>query len=98
MLFRNAERVSCSGAKLFFRAGPTASNRIAFTLVRKYGNAVERNYAKRLGREAYRQVKGDIRGGYDLLLLVYPGGDSLPNRMRQIRTLFSKAGLLKEPS
>jgi hypothetical protein len=47
-------------------------NRIGFTLARKYGNAVERNRAKRLGREAYRHLRPRLRGGYDLVLLVYP--------------------------
>ena len=47
-------------------------NRICFTFSRGFGNAVERNRARRLGREAYRNLKPRLRCGYDLILLVYP--------------------------
>jgi ribonuclease P protein component len=47
-------------------------NRIGFTQVRKYGNAPERNRARRLGREAYRHLRPRLKTGFDLILLVYP--------------------------
>ena len=56
--------------KLFFLANELPYNRIAFTFIRKYGNAVERNRARRLSREAYRLMKGDLKTGYDLVLLI----------------------------
>ena len=69
-------------------------NRIAFAFPRKYGNAVERNHSRRLSREAYRLLQGELRQGYDMVLLVFPGGDAFSVRMEQLKTLFSKAGLL----
>jgi ribonuclease P protein component len=48
-------------------------NRIGFTQIRKYGNAPERNRARRLGREAYRLLRFRLKTGFDLVLLVYPG-------------------------
>jgi len=73
-------------------------NRIVITFVRKYGNAVQRNRARRLGREAYRLMKGTLKTGYDLVLLVYPrtkeaGRSSLGESTLQLQTLFRKAGL-----
>jgi ribonuclease P protein component len=68
-------------------------NRIVFTFARKYGNAVNRNRARRVGREAYRHIRNELKDGYDLVLLVYPGKDSFARRMEQVRILFSKAGL-----
>jgi len=68
-------------------------NRIAFTFARKYGNAVQRNRSRRLSREVYRLIKARLCSGYDLVLLVYPGGDTFANRMEQFETLFQKAGL-----
>jgi RNase P protein component len=47
-------------------------NRICFSLFKGFGNAVSRNRAKRLGREAYRLMKNRLSGGYDLFLLFYP--------------------------
>jgi ribonuclease P protein component len=71
-------------------------NRICFTFSRGFGNAVERNRAKRLGREAYRNLKPRIRRGYDLILLAYPE-DPAPvfaGRMKQLEYLLTRAGLL----
>jgi ribonuclease P protein component len=68
-------------------------NRVAFTFSRKFGCAVKRNRARRLSREAYRHLRQEIKNGYDMVLLVYPGIDSFASRMDQLRQLFSRAGL-----
>lgn len=95
-LFKNGKRVSTSGAKLFFLENSLGKNRIAFSLPRGYGNAVERNASKRYSREAYRLTKTFLNTGYDILFLVYPGNDSFSTRCVQFRTLCEKAGLIKE--
>jgi ribonuclease P protein component len=68
-------------------------NRIAFTFPRKFGNAVGRNYSRRLSREAYRQLRNELQKGYDLVLLIQPGRDAFSARMNQLSELFSRAGL-----
>lgn len=94
--FARGRKAGCSGAKLFFRENGLAVNRVAFTFARKYGNAVRRNRSRRLSREAYRLTKADLKKGYDLVLLVYPGADSFEARTRQLAVLFEKAGLKSE--
>lgn len=94
-LFREGRKISTFGAKLFFRESENSYNRIVFAIPRGYGLSVERNYSKRLSREAYRQIKSHLNTGYDLLLLVYPGNDSFSTRCEQVRYLFLKAGLFK---
>jgi ribonuclease P protein component len=69
-------------------------NRVVFTFARKFGNAVERNRARRLSREAYRLLRNALEPGFDLVLFLYPGGDSFGNRMEQLKILFRKAALL----
>jgi len=71
-------------------------NRICFTFSRGFGNAVERNHARRLGREAYRNLKPRLRRGYDLILLVYPEEPTpvFTTRVKQLEYLLNKAGLL----
>ena len=85
--------VSCTGAKLLVLRNGLSHNRIAFTFSRKFGNAVERNHSRRLSREVYRLLRNELKKGYDLVLLVYPGRDIFSVRMDQLRDLFSRAGL-----
>jgi hypothetical protein len=58
--------------KLFVLKNSLPYNRICFTFARGFGNAVERNRSRRLGREAWRHLRPRLLGGYDLILLVYP--------------------------
>ena len=92
-VFSRRKSVSCSGAKLFMLPNGLSYNRIAFTFSRKFGNAVERNHSRRLSREVYRQLRNQLRKGYDLVLLVYPNRDNFSVRMEQMRELFARAGL-----
>jgi ribonuclease P protein component len=102
-VFKKGVSVSCYGARLFFLHENGGGRRIAFTFARKFGNAVERNRARRLGREAYRHLRTSIKGGYDLALLIYPRKDnslegkkqtdSFSARLKQMRFLLGRAGL-----
>jgi len=93
-VFNRRKGVYCSGARLFTLRNGLAYNRVAFTFSRKFGNAVERNYSRRLSREVYRLLRNELQKGYDLVLLVYPGRDDFSVRVDQMRELFSRAGLL----
>jgi ribonuclease P protein component len=107
-VFDKGKRIGCQGAKLFVLKNNLPHNRICFTFSRGFGTAVERNRSRRLGREAYRNLKSRLRCGYDLILLVYPestspayaghptyvGQATLAGRMEQLKYLFARAGLL----
>ncbi len=92
-VFRKGKKVSTNGAKLFILPNDLSFNRIAFTFPRGFGNAVQRNYSKRLSREAYRHIKNNFKCGYDMVLLVYRGEESYSFRCEQICFLSKKAGL-----
>lgn len=75
-LFHSGKRVQTFGAKLFFSPNGLPYNRVGFTLKKGYGNAVERNRVKRIFRAAFRSLKGSIKIGFDLLLLIFPMTDN----------------------
>jgi ribonuclease P protein component len=95
-VFGKGKCIGCRGAKLFVLRNGLPCNRICFTLSRGFKTAVKRNRARRLGREAYRNLRPRLQCGYDLILLVYPPdtGSTLAMRMDQLEYLFSRAGML----
>jgi len=95
-VFDKGKRIGCRGAKLFVLKNNLPRSRICFTFSRGFGTAVKRNRAKRLGREAYRNLKSRLRCGYDLILLLYTDEDSqtFAGRREQLEYLFTRAGLL----
>ncbi|MDR0316485.1 MAG: ribonuclease P protein component [Treponema sp.] len=93
-VFSRGKRFGCRGAKLFILKNSLPRNRVCFTFSRGFGNAVERNRARRLSREAYRHLRPRLLRGYDLILLMYPE-PSMPIGAEQLTFLFSKAGLLQ---
>ncbi|MDC7218850.1 MAG: ribonuclease P protein component [Spirochaetales bacterium] len=94
-IFASAASHSCRGAKIFFTQNEKGYNRIGITLRRKYGNAVERNYARRIMKEIYRNNKDAIKQGFDIILIMYPGKYSFGDREEQFMLLLGRSGLVK---
>ncbi|MFP4330181.1 MAG: ribonuclease P protein component [Alkalispirochaetaceae bacterium] len=95
-VFNAGRRVATHGAMVRFLRNDLGRNRILFATTRSFGNAVRRNRARRLTREAYRQLKPNLQEGYDLACVVYPDGDTLCERLSQLGELFRRAGLIKD--
>jgi len=95
-IFKNPERMSrCKGARLVARHNKLRINRFAVIPTKKTGNAVNRNYAKRIFREIYRNLKFEIRDGYDIVVIAYGGEYKYIERKEQFTYLIRKADIAK---
>ena len=92
-MFKTGHRYSCDGAKLFVLPNALPYNRFVCTFKRHYGSAIQRNKARRLSKEVYRQMKFRLKRGWDILLLVFPGNDTFCMRTQQLGCLFKKADM-----
>jgi len=92
-VFRKGKKYYGERIKLFILQNEHKTNRVVFTFPKNYGNAVERNYSRRLCREVYRRYKRNLAFGYDMAILIFPGNDSFPERKKHLEILFRKAGL-----
>ncbi len=68
-IYRNGRSVGEKYIVFFYRKNDLSYNRTAFLASKKVGNSVERNRARRLMKENYRVLKGEIREGYDLIFI-----------------------------
>ena len=88
-------RSECRGAKLIARQNDQEYNRFAVAMVRKFGNAVERNYSRRVLKEIYRNVKQEMQGNYDIVVVLYPGNYGYHEREHQFMNLIRRAGFVQ---
>lgn len=92
-VFETGRRWSVKGMRMHVRANGLELNRAVFITVKKYGNSVERNRARRLASECWRLGKNDVRRAHDFAFVLYPGTDSLDERCSQIQKLLRHSGL-----
>jgi ribonuclease P protein component len=93
-IFASGAVSKCRGAKILFLQNSLPYNRFAVTLVRKYGNSIERNYSKRILREIYRTEKDSLKISYDIVIVLYPGDYSFRDRYEQYKILVKRANLV----
>lgn len=94
-VFGSPLKQSCQGAKLAALSNSLDKTRLGVGLSKKFGNAVERNRAKRQVREIFRLHRYRLQPGFDLVFLVYPGDFTYWDRERQFLQLVARAGLDK---
>jgi ribonuclease P protein component len=65
--------------------------RIAESITRKVGTAVERNYEKRVVRECFRKVKETLPRGFDLLVIVKAKTEDFSRSYGTLKGLFRRS-------
>ncbi|MFH2115024.1 MAG: ribonuclease P protein component [Spirochaetota bacterium] len=94
-VFDSGSRCSVKGMRLHYLATGANINRAVFVTVRKYGNAVARNRARRVVSECWRLAKPGLASGFDAVFVIYPGKDTAAVRCPQLRALVQRAGLVR---
>ncbi len=69
-VFELSDSIKCSCIRLLYCRNGITWNRIAVVLRKGYGNSVERNRAKRIVKEIYRENKNSLPEGYDLIFFL----------------------------
>ncbi|NIZ46901.1 ribonuclease P protein component [Entomospira nematocerorum] len=89
-VLRTGARSRIADMKIIYSKQYLEQVRFAVSVGKKYGNAVERNRAKRVLREAYYTVCESIPHGYDLVMIVYEKDISFLTRCTQLTALLKK--------
>ena len=71
-------------------------SRAVFAGRRKTKSAVERNRLRRRGRELYRQVKEDVRPGFDIALLVDSAETPFGRQLEELQAALLRLGLVTD--
>ncbi len=85
---------------MYYLAKEKEEKGLGLSVSKKIGNAVVRNRAKRLIREAYRLNEERVKDGYDLVFIARRRirGSEYSRVEKEMLNLLSRAGILKEKS
>jgi len=92
-VFDEGVRWSGKGLRLNVRPNDGAETRAVFVTVRKYGNAVARNRARRVVSECWRLAKPGIAPGMDVVVVIFPGEDRFDLRAGQLDAILRRSSL-----
>lgn len=97
-LYKKGKSIGSRYVVLFFIKNNLPYIRKAFLASKKVGNSVRRNRARRLMKESYRKVSGDIKNGYDILFIARNNinGVKCGDVEKSINEILKKAKLLKQ--
>jgi len=94
MVFKEGVRSSRHGLLLVLRRNDLDHPRLGISIGRRFGNAVMRNRAKRLLREAFRLDLELLPKSTDMVAV--PRNDGFPDHMEAVRKLLAEAAAQAE--
>jgi len=65
--------------------------RLGLSIRKSIGNAVKRNYEKRLCREFFRREIIGLKRGFDVLIIIKHRTESFPESYRRLQELFQRS-------
>lgn len=82
-VYKRGKSIADRHVILFRRKNGRDENRIAFLASKKVGNAVQRNRARRLMKEAYRNIENFPFSGEDIIFIARKGIDKV--KMKDVK-------------
>ena len=97
-LYSKGKSTVASTLVCYCRKNGRDRNRIGYTVSNKIGNAVTRNRIRRRLREIYRLHEGEVKRGYDIVIVARhrAAGADYHHLERDVLRSFEKLALLKE--
>ena len=88
-LFKKGKRAATPGLSVIYR--PSEKMVMGISIGKKHGKSVQRNRIKRLLREAFRAVQGEMKGNYSIVLIPKVREEySVENFKQQLRCIIKK--------
>ena len=97
-LYRKGKSSGSKYVVVFYIKNNLNLSRKAFLASKKVGNSVARNRARRLMKEAFRQLEDSLPAGYDILFIARNTitQAKCDDVLKSIRGIFIKAGFLPQ--
>lgn len=88
-LYRQGKNIVTPQVAIYYKKNRLDHNRMGITTSKKIGNAVQRNRAKRVIREAYRLLEPELPMGYDYVLVARK--KTVFSKMQDVKSSLEKA-------
>jgi len=97
VIYKKGKSVGDKYIVLFYRPNGLDYNRTGFLASKKVGNSVQRNRAKRLMKESYRKMEGNLPIGYDFIIIARNtiNGKKCAEVEKSLYSAFKRTGVKK---
>ena len=97
-LYKSGKSVVTPLFVLYFRKNGRENNRLGITTSTKVGKAVQRSRCRRVLREAYRLLEGEMETGYDFILVARARTSTVSmNAVKDLlKSVLERQGAMKE--